>query len=291
MDRPIQSWLVVGADGAIGRELFRRLQIAGVPTVGTTRRPGSYPSMLHIDLGDDPSTWQLPEHVDVAFLCAAVTSIDRCRQSPAETRFVNVEQTLRLAERLRSRDAHVVFLSTNQVFDGEHARQRHDAPQVPRTEYGRQKAEVEQALLKLGSSTVVRFTKVAASNMKLLHQWCNTLARGETIAPLHDIVMSPVPLAFAAEVLQTVGKRKPGGIVQVSGECDVSYAEVALRLARRLRVSPDLVRPIAVESAGLARELAPRNTTLNIARLAGLGLSVPPVCDTIDALIEEVVHE
>jgi dTDP-4-dehydrorhamnose reductase len=310
-------WLVVGADGAIGGELLRR---SPPGAIGTTRRAGG--SGLFLDLAADPASWRIPDRVAVGFLCAAVTSVDRCRQFPAETRVVNVERTLRLAGRLRNRGAHVVFLSTNQVFDGTKPRPPHDAPTNPQTEYGRQKAEVERKLLAAGGATVVRFTKVVGPGMKLLHVWADALRRGEPVEPFADMVMSPVPLAFAAEALVRVGKRKPGGMVQVSGEIDVSYAEIARRLAewRGWNPSPtpprvgeglsplslagkgdgglgpfasrQLVRPVSFASSGLPPEMAPPHTTLDTTRLtAELGLTPPPVWDTIHAHFEGLFHE
>jgi hypothetical protein len=42
---------------------------------------------------------------------------------------------------------------------------------------------------------------------------------------------------------------------------------------------------------GLDRDTAPANTTLDAARLSELGLAAPAVSDTIDAMIEGVIHE
>src|SRR5262249_52373883 len=91
-------WLIVGADGAIGGEVLRHLPAAGIPAIGTTRRASG--AGLFLDLAADPASWRLPDSVAVAVVCAAVSSIDRCRQFPTETRLVNVERTLRFAGRL-----------------------------------------------------------------------------------------------------------------------------------------------------------------------------------------------
>ncbi|HJZ54808.1 MAG TPA: sugar nucleotide-binding protein [Gemmataceae bacterium] len=283
-------WLVVGADGAIGGELLRRLSAAGRPALGTTRRADR--AGLFLDLAGEPSSWQLPDSVAVAFLCAAVTSVERCQQFPADTRVVNVERTLRLARRLRERGAHVVFLSTNQVFDGAKPHRKPDDRPRPQTEYGRQKAEVEGALLSAGAATVVRFTKVVAPGMKLLRSWLDAFLAGVAVEPFGDMVISPVPLAFAAEVLARVGEQTPGGIIQLSGEADVTYAELARRLADRCEVSRELVRPVSFASKGLPPEMAPEHTTLDIARLTSeLGLTPPPVWETLAALFEGLFHE
>jgi dTDP-4-dehydrorhamnose reductase len=291
MDGERHPWLVIGADGAIGGELLRTLRSNSMRTVGTTRRTDAEAGMMRLDLAAEPANWPLRDRFDVAFLCAAVTSIERCRQNPAESRLVNVERTLRLARTLLEWGTHVVFPSTNHVFDGTHACQKPDAATRPRTDYGRQKAEIERELLTISGATIVRFTKVIPRRMKLLCDWAASLKNGQTITPFHDMYLSPVPLAFAVGALQRIGERKPGGIVHVSGECDVSYAEVATLLARRLGVSPGLVQPISFASAGIGSETAPPNTTLDAARLVDIGLAVPSVWNTIEALIEGAVRD
>ena len=69
------------------------------------------------------------------------------------------------------------------------------------------------------------------------------------------MVFSPVPLDAVTAALAAVGGRRFAGIIQVSGERDVSYGEVAAHLAERLAVDPGLVRPVGVASRGLP----PRN--------------------------------
>jgi dTDP-4-dehydrorhamnose reductase len=287
-------WLVVGADSSIGAAAARRLVKAGIDVIGTTRRSsGDCVSRWRLDLAEAPECWQLSQApVTVAVLCAAVTSVDRCREAPAATRRVNVEGTLALARRLREAGAHVVFLSTNQVFDGERPRRPAGDPTCPRTEYGRQKAEVEGELLRDGGATVVRLTKVVAPGMAVLRGWADALRRGEAVAPFTDMVFAPVPLDFVAGTLVRVGERRAGGIVQISGERDVSYAEVAARLARRLGAPEALVRPVSYVTKGLPPESAPCHTTLDDSRLRGeFGQAPPAVWETIDSLIEGTAHD
>ncbi|MDB5314109.1 MAG: dTDP-4-dehydrorhamnose reductase [Gemmataceae bacterium] len=284
--------LVVGGDGVIGAELTRQLVSSGNPVVATTRRPRKADGpALFLDLAADPAGWELPDRVGVGYLCGAITSVDQCRQFPDETRLVNVGRTLHLAHLLRRRGAHVVFLSSNQVFDGSRPLPPVTAPRAPQTEYGRHKAQAEVDLLAAGGATVVRFTKVVGPGWALFQTWTESLRRGEPIAPFHDMYLSPVPLSFAAGVLVRVGESRPGGVVQVSGDRDVSYAEVAARLAERIGALPSLVRPVSFASKDLPLEMALPNTAMSSARLAAeLGLTPPPVWDTIDVLIKGLFH-
>lgn len=280
---PQGEWLVVGADGQIGRQLLSRLQAEGRPVAGTTRRDS--PGRWHLDLGGPPEQWELPDRVAVAYLCAAIASIDKCESDPAGTRRINVERTLALAERLRDRGGHLVFLSTNQVFDGAKPMRSENDAICPLTEYGRQKAEVEAKLLAGGRAAIVRFTKVAVPGWKLIGDWAAALGRGEPITAFADMVMAPVPAAFAVEALTAIGAARATGIFHVSGERDITYLEVALRLAERIGALRDLVRPVSIVERKISRAAAPPNTALDAGRLhREFGLACPPVQATLDEL-------
>lgn len=260
-------WLVVGADGGIGRVLLDRLGAAGAPAVGTTRRRGE--KGLFLDLAADPDEWRLPARVEVAYLCAAATSMARCQADPAGTRLVNVKRTLRLADLLRDRGAHVVFLSSNQVFDGGRPFPTETDPPCPVSEYGRQKAEVERALLSATQATtaaVVRLTKVVAPDWPLLRGWAERLRRGESVEAFHDMVMAPLRVEMAAELLLHLGRHREVGLFHISGDRDVSYATAARLAAEAVGASPNLVRPTSARDAGIPAESLPAHTALGSTR-------------------------
>jgi dTDP-4-dehydrorhamnose reductase len=284
-DERTASWLVVGADGLVGSELMR--QAASAARVrGTTRRSPRPSGALALDLAAEPASWSLPT-CDVAFLCAAVASLARCRQDPAASFRVNVEGTLALARRLLERGTHVVLLSSNQVFAGATPQVSESERPAPRSEYGRQKAEVERRLLERGSGvSVVRLSKVLGASLPLFDDWRQLLRAGKPVEPFDDLRLAPVPVAFVARALVEVGRRRAGGIVQISGAEDVSYLEVALHLAELCGADPELVHARPARSAGLPPDETPRHSTLDVTRLREeLGLEPPPVWQTLDAVL------
>ena len=150
------------------------------------------------------------------------------------------------------------------------------------TEYGRQKAEAEAALLAPyaplasgapgasgGDVLVVRLTKVITPG-DLFDQWRKDLLAGKTIRPFSDMPVAPVSLEAAAAVLAELAATGASGIRHVSAPRDISYAEAARRLAERLGVSPDLVRPQTVAESGIALEHAPRCASLGTRGIRGL---------------------
>lgn len=263
---------------------------SGESVLGTTRRPERVDHCHpYLDLSQDVGEWLPGRPVGVAIICAGITKIESCRRDSATSARVNVDGVLSVIKNVADRGAFVVYLSTNAVFDGSAPSRLADDALSPTTEYGRQKAAVEKRLREMGTPfSIVRFTKVLEPGMGLLKEWSQCLKNGEAIHPFHDMVVAPVPLSLAVSVLQIVSRTRSAGIIQVSAEKDVTYAEVAYYVARRLGASPELVRPISASSMGIPSEAVFANTTLDISRLQREFRMAPPdVWDVIDSAIGE----
>ena len=100
---------------------------------------------------------------------------------------INVDATLRLIDRLLARGIYVVYLSTNQVFDGSMPNVPPDAPVNPISEYGKQKARTENELKMLiqqgAPLSILRLAKVISPQMQLVKGWVETLATGTPFVP------------------------------------------------------------------------------------------------------------
>jgi dTDP-4-dehydrorhamnose reductase len=273
--------LVVGADSAIGAALLRRLQAAGRPVVGTSRRPDRDRTLHYLDLAAVPETWTGPD-VSVAYLCAALARVEDCRRDPVGSARVNVIGITRLAEQLAATGAFVVFLSTNHVFDGTRPGRKIDEATSPANEYGRQKAEAERRLPALPGAAVMRLTKVLAEPNPLFAGWLADLVQGRRIHPFSDMVMAPVPLDTVVSALTRLGEVRRAGIWHLSGERDVSYAEAALWGARIIGAEASLIEPVTTKMALPNAEAPARHTTLDVGPLTALlGVTVPDVVTTV----------
>lgn len=277
--------LVVGADGLIGRALADHLVLAGRQVVETTRRVDIIGERrTFLDLSEDISNWTPPCRISIAYICAGVSSIEHCQKYASQSENVNVHNTFELAKVLVKSGSFVVFPSTNLVYDGSVPFRKANDPVCPLTEYGRQKAEAEGRLLALGNLiSIVRFTKILTPETQLFKGWLKSLRNNEAIHPFSDMVMAPVPLFFAVDVLRCVADMRLSGIVQVSGERDVTYEEFSRCIARCIGASPSLVQAIKSEKSGIIPETAPKHTTLDTAKLKRvLGVQPPNLESTIN---------
>jgi len=279
MTQPV--YLVIGADGQVGSALVRRLRNAGESVFATTRRPGNVNNnCAYLDLLEPPDDWKCPCPASVAIVCAGIAKAQACKDDPLSTGKVNVQGISDLVGNLVAAGAFVIFLSTNQVFDGVTRFQLPESPLAPMTEYGRQKSEVERRLAQCGDSVaIVRFAKILGPDASLIPGWVQSLRSGRPVHPFFDMTMAPIPLSCAVTALLLIGQLRLPGIFQVSGQEDISYAEVALIGARTIGADSQLVEPVKAAECSSYTEFVPAYTTLNIDRLMETGGIVPPPVD------------
>jgi dTDP-4-dehydrorhamnose reductase len=282
------SVLIVGIDSLIGASFAEALVALGTAVIGTTRRAQSsgLGARMVLDLAAvDAAHVQLPS-VDVAVLCAAMARFADCREHPEVARRVNVSVPAVLAARLVRAGARVILLSTSAVFDCRSPRVPANRSASPKTAYGALKAEAEAAILALGTqASVLRLTKVITPRMPLFVSWIDALSRGEVIEAFADLTLSPITMFDVLTGLLAILADQGGGIYQLSGAEDVSYAEAARYLADKAGVGADRVKAVRAIDRGIPENEVTRYTSLDTSRLSSLTGWRPPaaihVLDTV----------
>jgi dTDP-4-dehydrorhamnose reductase len=286
-------FLLVGGDSEIGRAVAADMGARQRVLVTTRRARQARDERIRLDLAGDLDRWEPPADITGACICAAVARLADCAADPAASARVNVIGTLAVVERLLARDVHVVFLSTNQVFDGLTPQVRADAPTSPVSEYGRQKARTEAALraeMERGAPVaILRLSKVISPQTALLRDWTAALAAGKPIRAFHDMTMAPVPAVTVASAIEALMSDRASGVFQLAGPRDVAYTEVGRFLAERLGADRSLVESVSVASAGLPAGVAPPHTTLDSAALkARHGIVVADPRQVLGSIMQEV---
>jgi dTDP-4-dehydrorhamnose reductase len=285
------NYLLVGGDSEIASATFAYMQRRVISAIATTRRAERLTAgRIFLDLATPLGAWQPPPQMQCACIFAAVGHLVDCHRDPVGSALINVTRTVELVERLVSCGIYVLFLSTNQVFDGNRAHVPATAPLSPVSEYGRQKALTETRLkssMTAGAPVgILRLAKVVGPGMALLRQWQKTLATGHPIHPFRDMFIAPTPVGVAAAAITALLTERSSGIWQLSGPEDVSYAEIAAHIGRRLQADPALVQPIAAASAGMPMGSMPRHTTLDSSVLrSAFGIASPEPWATIEGVL------
>ena len=233
--------LIIGGESTIGAALADYYTKNSIPFHASTRNielaSDEHP---YIDLVQ-PLTLRKISDYKSAVICAAVTDMTVCEKTPEKTRVVNIMATIKLIKYLINKKIHIVFLSTNQVFDGEKPMHKPDARRNPINEYGKQKAEVEMFVENSSNTAILRLTKVIYPRLELLNKWRNSLSNGISICAFTDMTLSPINIEEVVQKIDSLVSRKATGIYQLSGESDISYYDFAQKFARENGYSPKLV--------------------------------------------------
>jgi dTDP-4-dehydrorhamnose reductase len=286
-------FLIVGGDCELGAATHRRLGEQGCRVLATTRRRATVSAARPLlDLAC-VADWAPPEGVKSAAIFAGYTRLAACEGDRVESARVNVSATLSIAERLLARGAHVLFLSSNQVFDGAIADVPADAPFSAISDYGRQKAAAETALLAHFAQdapvAILRLSKVVSESLDLFRRWGRALKAGQEIRAFHDMVIAPVPNSLAAGAAAILMRERATGVYQLSGAADASYFTFGQHMARRIGADRRLVVPVPAASASVPRGATPRHTTLDSARIATRYAITAPDLETVIGMITDAL--
>ena len=114
----------------------------------------------------------------------------------------------------------------------------------PSTEYGRQKSKVEEKLLNYKTNlTIFRMSKVISIYNNLFSRWFYSLNNKKKIMPFSDYYLCPVSLKYVTEVICNNNKT---GVIHLSGNKRISYADFATKLAEKMNLSKSYIKPITV---------------------------------------------
>ena len=197
-------------------------------------------------------------------------------QTEAEAQAVIVEGTRGIAAAARRTGARLIHMSTDLVFDGEHAPYDEEDPPAPVNFYGAAKAEAERIVSGLlPAATIVRTSLVTCFDPPDPRTEPILQAlRGERppVTLFTDEYRRPVRVEDLAAALVELVDRPFAGILHIAGPERLSRYDLGLRIARyhRLPPAPGIVAGLARDS-GMVR---PRDCTLSIS-LAQENLQTP----------------
>jgi dTDP-4-dehydrorhamnose reductase len=234
--------LIVGGDSLIGSALADYWSEMNNLFHSSTRNKGKVSiNRPLIDLSDIKTFRQLDKYSSVV-ICAGITSVEECEKNPEKAAEINVNSTIDLIKKLSLSKTHIVFLSTNHVFDGQNQLERPDSVRNPITQYGRQKAKVEVFIEKQPNTSIIRLTKVIHQDLPLIKDWIIKLSNRDSIYAFKDMMLSPIKIEEVIKKINLIVQKRSKGIFQISGRKDISYYELAQQLAKENGYSPLMVK-------------------------------------------------
>jgi dTDP-4-dehydrorhamnose reductase len=272
--------LLTGASGQLGGYLLRACLQQGQTVVAWSGRQQSELfgcPLRPVDIAD-------PDAVSEAFLdarpdsivhLAALAAVSDCHRDPQRAERINTRGSAILAELADHAKVLLLHVSTDMVFDGEHAPYREGDAVAPLSIYGRTKAEAERAVLAYPRNTVVRlpllFGPSVSGRLSFFDRQIQALRQSQQIPCFYDEWRTPLSFQVAARALLAlaVGNDSPLGLLHVGGPERLSRLEMGRRLAVFLGCDPAAIVPTSRTSV-VAAEPRPADLSLDSSRWRSL---------------------
>jgi dTDP-4-dehydrorhamnose reductase len=279
--------LITGTNGRLGGQLAHQLQhqhsITGIDleAKGTT---------LAVNITDKTAVDQIFDQAqpEIVLHCAALTQVDYCAEHPDTALEINGFGTQLIALACQRHDATLLYVSTNEVFDGsaKHPYLEYDRPE-PANAYGYSKWVGERMVRDLvRKHYIVRPSWLFAHGGSNFVQTILRLAKeGKSLRVVTNEIASPTynnDLARAIEQLMTT---ECYGIYHLTNAGSVSryaFARQILDLAGHSTVS---IEPIALSEYGRASRPPEYGILRNMAA-ARLGITLRPWQDALAAFLQ-----
>ncbi len=282
--------LVTGGSGFLGYHVAQRFSADGHSVLATFRTRSDLLERLRdvqrvvLDLADSGSVVAAYEAAgpDVVVHCAAMPDLGPCQESPELAQRCNVQATAELADLTARGGGRFLFISTDQVFDGEGSLYTEADEPRPLHVYGQTKLDAERVVLTSGTGASVIRTALIYGNSpsgrrSASEQVVNTLRRGEAMRLFTDEYRTPVYVedAAAAIVTRAVMETGSGGasesathpprLLHVAGPQRLSRYEFGVAVAEAAGLDATAIE--AARQADAALPLPrPRDLSLSIAR-------------------------
>jgi dTDP-4-dehydrorhamnose reductase len=226
---------------------------------------------------------------DAIIHCAAYTQVDAAEREPAAAQLLNATATGYVAAAAAAVGAHLVYPSTDYVFDGSATvPYEPTSPTHPLNAYGATKLEGEAAAHSAGRFHIVRTSWLYGAGGR---NFVSTmLSRAGTAAPLRVVSDQRGTPSWTRDVagmlLRLLERGAPSGIYHATNAGDTTWFEFAGAIFDLAGLHPDL-QPIASTSAnGAARR--PRYSVLDCGSTYSIVGSAPHWRDALKSAMAEL---
>lgn len=276
----MRTWLVTGAGGMLGRDLTALLASRGERVVERDR--------AGLDV-TDPGAVQaaLDEHRPrVVVNCAAWTAVDDAEAREDAALRVNGDAVGHLAAACAARDAALVQISTDYVFDGQATKPYpEDHPAAPRSAYGRTKLAGERAAV-TGLPEAAYVVRTAwlygAHGRNFVATMLGRARAGQPSSVVDDQRGQPTWTAdVAGQIHALIAAGAPAGTYHATSSGETTWYGLAREVYARAGADPALVTPT---TTGAFPRPAPRPPYSVLDHSAWAGAGIEPIGDWLDAL-------
>jgi dTDP-4-dehydrorhamnose reductase len=223
---------------------------------------------------------------------AAMTGVDQCEVDRDLALSINKEATKTIAKMAAKINAFFLYVSTDYVFDGNKGNYTESDIPKPVGFYGKTKLEGELSLNQLASSYSIARTSTPFGlhkTKKTFPLWIKeNLELQKEIPILIDQVTSPTYVPNLSKMIIEVATRKITGVINLAGSTRISRYEFAQKIAEKLRLDKNLLKPITIEHMSWKAK-RPQDSSLDVSYANEILNEKPlPINQSLDLFVSEL---
>ena len=226
---------------------------------------------LQIDISDEAAVEKIFEKVkpEAVVHAAALTDVDKCELEKKRAWEVNVEGTKSIVKSSKKREAFLVYISTDYIFNGEKGMYKEEDEPDPINYYGLTKLKGEEYVKILPNHfciarTSVLYGSIPATGKVNFALWLlEKLKNKERIKIAVDQWNSPTLNTNLASMILEIIERKITGVYHLAGATRINRYDFSKLIAQTFSLDTDLIIPsLSREFQWIAKR--PKDSSLNI---------------------------
>lgn len=236
--------LITGGSGLLGSKVAElALQEGHDVFSGYARHQPEHGKGIKLDLADSTSLARAVKDCRPGTIihAAALTDVDICETNQDLAHRMNVSATKALAEEANDVGAHMVYISTDYVFDGSRGMSKEEDATKPVNYYGYSKLLGEQYCDAVARTCVIYGAKPASGKINFALWIVENLRNGRTISIVADQYITPTLNTNLARMVLEITNRKLYGVYHLAGSTRISRFDFAVELAKTFGLDQDLI--------------------------------------------------
>ena len=288
-------FLVTGAAGLVGRQVAKDLVTLGyqVYSCYNNNKP-EFGIPTHTDITNPESVTKAIDNAnpDVVIHLAALTNVDHCENEKEMAMNINAKATEVLSRQAARKNAFLLYVSTDYVFDGEQGMKKETDVPNPIDFYGKTKLEGEKAVAGLASDWCIARTSTPFGMhtvKKSFPLWViENLKANKEIDVIVDQYTSPTYVPNLSHMIIESCTRQIVGTIHLAGRTRISRYALAESIVEKLSLDKRLLKAVSINDMKWPAK-RPRDSSLDVSKASSILKEKPLSIDNaLDSFIKEI---
>lgn len=254
---------VTGSNGLLGQHLVKKLLDNQYNLVAISKGIdrtafSAYKSYSYYgaDITDEKALQNIlmVEKPTVLVHAAAITQVDECELNQAHCQLVNVQGTKNVLGITKAFCNHIIYISTDFVFDGIKGNYDEEAIAEPVSFYGHTKLQSEKLIQQCSIPWAIVRTSLVYGNTisgtrSTIISWVKKeLEAGRQIKVVSDQIRTPTYVEDLTEGILLIIQKKATGIFHIAGKDILTPYDIAIETANFFNLSKVLITKVSADT-------------------------------------------